>query len=51
MNKLNYINYLSNYTQIQSEYILHHKREYGVNQIIGIFDLKRYNVPRSYGQG
>ena len=41
----NYINYLSNYSQTHSEFILHHKREYGVNPIIGLFDLKRYNVP------
>ena len=39
----NYIDYLSDYSNIQTEYILHHKREYGVNPIIGLFNLKRYS--------
>jgi len=40
----NYIFYLSNYTNIQTQYILHYKREYDINPIIGLFNLKRYNV-------
>lgn len=40
----NYIDHLSDYRNIETDYILHHKREYGVNPIIGLFNLKRYNV-------
>jgi len=39
-----YINYLSDYTNIQTEFILYHKRKYSVDPIIGLFNLKRYNI-------
>ena len=41
----NYIDHLSDYRNIKTDYILHHKREYGINPIIGLFNLNRYNIP------